>query len=166
MHGFLHDIIIAVIVATATGILFFMLKQPVIIAYLVAGIIIGPEIGPHLVTNPENIETISEIGLCLLLFIVGLEINIDMLRRAGKAMILPGAFQFALSVAFGWAFFMLIKIGVGHEILYIAAACALSSTAVVLKSLIDAHQIETRHGRITIGILVMQDIWAVVALII
>ena len=84
MHAFLADIGLAIVVASILGILAYRAGQPLIVAYLLAGIIIGPEIGPQLVKDPEHIDLISEIGLILLLFIIGLEINPNMILRSGK----------------------------------------------------------------------------------
>jgi len=167
MHSFLADISIAVIAATTLGIIFHFLRQPVIVGYLVAGIIIGPHVGPQLIHGTENIDVISEIGIVLLLFLVGLEMSFTTLSRGGKTFVIPGIGQFVLSFAAGIPFFIMAGMTadtVGAA--YLAAGCALSSTAIVVKSLYDGHEQETLHGRTSIGILIMQDLWALIVLVV
>ena len=72
MHGILPQIGIAILAATVLGFIFQFFRQPVILGYLVAGAVIGPEIGLGLVSDPADIEVTSELGLILLLFIIGL----------------------------------------------------------------------------------------------
>ncbi|MEQ8352246.1 MAG: cation:proton antiporter [Leptospiraceae bacterium] len=166
MHAFLADIGLAIVVASILGILAYRAGQPLIVAYLLAGIIIGPEIGPQLVKDPENIDLISEIGLILLLFIIGLEINPNMILRSGKLLLTTGVGQFALSVVMGLVFFSLAT-GIAmedHRILYLAIFGSLSSTAIVVKSLYDKYELDSLHGRVSLGILIFQDIWAIIIL--
>ncbi|HEY1405312.1 MAG TPA: cation:proton antiporter, partial [Spirochaetota bacterium] len=113
MHGFLADIATAIITATTLGIIFHFLRQPVIVGYLIAGIIIGPHIGPQLVHDVATIETISEIGIVLLLFLVGLEMDFGSISRGGKSFIIPGFGQFILSFALGIPFFIIAGITPG-----------------------------------------------------
>src|SRR3990172_4767339 len=108
MHGLLPEIGIAVLAATALGFIFQLFRQPVILGYLVAGALIGPQIGLKLVSNPTNIEVISEIGLILLLFIIGLDLNPTRLISAGKQLIYAGVGQFILCVIMGIGFFLVL----------------------------------------------------------
>ena len=154
MHGFLEDIGIAIIVATVVGIIAQRLKQPIILAYLAAGVIIGPEIGPKLINDPANVEIISEIGLILLLFIIGLEMNLQLLLASGKQILVAGAGQFLLCALLGVGFFILIGYPLSTQsldALYLALFCALSSTAIVVKLLHDKFELDTLPGRITLG---------------
>lgn len=167
MHGLLNDIGIAVISATMLGVLMLKLRQPVILGYLIAGALIGPQIGFQWVTDAGNIETISEIGLILLLFIIGLEMDLRKLISSGKALIVSGIGQFLLCVILGVLFFPLIGYGLkgaNIDALYISLICALSSTAIVVKLLYDKFELDTLPGRITLGILIIQDIWAILVL--
>ena len=111
MHGheLLHDIGLAIIVSTATGFLFHKLRQPIILGYLVAGIIIGPEFGSRLITNTDNIEIISELGLILLLFIIGLELNPQRLLSTARQILLAGLAQFWLTILMGFGFFFIFS---------------------------------------------------------
>lgn len=167
MHGLLSDIGIAVISATILGVLMIRLRQPVILGYLIAGALIGPQIGFQWVTDSVNIETISEIGLILLLFIIGLEMDLRKLISSGKALIVTGIGQFLLCVVLGVLFFSLVGYGIKSpniDALYISLVCALSSTAIVVKLLYDKFELDTLPGRITLGVLIIQDIWAILVL--
>ncbi|MDI6788293.1 MAG: cation:proton antiporter, partial [Planctomycetota bacterium] len=167
MHSLLQDIGISIIVATIIGIVTYRIKQPIILGYLIAGALIGPEIGLKLITHPANIEIISEIGLIFLLFIIGLEMNIPKIITSGKQVIIAGLGQYLLCVLLGLGFFSLLGYGLsGKNItgLYLALLCALSSTAVVVKLLYDKFEMDTLAGRITVGVLIIQDIWAILIL--
>lgn len=167
MHGLLHDLGITLLIATAVGYIVERFKQPAIVAYLIAGVIIGPEIGPQLVTNIENIDTISEIGLILLLFIVGLEMQPAHLVSILRKVYIAGIGQFILTVLSGMLFFATLGFslnGQNLEALYLALACSLSSTAIVIKILADKSQIDSHAGRLTVGVLLFQDIWAILLL--
>ncbi|MCA1575740.1 MAG: cation:proton antiporter [Acidobacteria bacterium] len=174
-HGpgnLLNNIGLCVIVAAILAFVANKLKQPALLAYLLAGVLIGPEIGFRLITDHATIEVISEIGLVLLLFIIGLEMDLKKLRASGKPVIATGVTQFLLCVALGIPFFLLLgfRIGdvnaVGGEfgLFYMAVAAAISSTMIVVKLLYDKFELDTLPGRITLGILVFQDIWAIIVL--
>lgn len=167
MHGILSEIGISILAATALGFVFQFFRQPVILGYLVAGAVIGPEIGLKLVSNPAGIEVISEIGLILLLFIIGLELNPAKLLSSGRQLIYAGVGQFLLSILIGVGFFMMMGYDLSKgriDALYLAMCCALSSTAIVVKILYDKLELDTLPGRISLGILIFQDIWAILIL--
>ena len=142
-------------------------KQPLIIAYLLTGVIIGPNIGLRWITDQESIQTVAEIGLILLLFVIGLEIDLRKMASGGAAVLLTGALQVPICIALGLGFFLLL--GVRDQpnnsaLLYLAACMSLSSTLVVVKILNDKFELDTLPGRITLGVLVIQDLWAVAML--
>ena len=163
----LSSIGIAVGAAALIAAVTWRFKQPLIIAYLLTGVIIGPNIGFHFVTNQESIQTVAEIGLILLLFVIGLEIDIRKMASGGAAVLLTGALKVPICIALGLGFFLLL--GVKNEpnnyaLLYLAACMSLSSTLVVVKILNDKFELDTLPGRITLGVLVIQDLWAVAML--
>ncbi len=167
MHGLLPEIGIAVLAATALGFIFQLFRQPVILGYLVAGALIGPQIGLKLVSNPANIEVIAEIGLILLLFIIGLDLNPTRLLSAGKQLLYAGLGQFILSVLMGIGFFLILGYSFvpgDIDALYLSLFCALSSTAIVVKLLYDKFELDTLPGRLSLGILIFQDMWAILIL--
>lgn len=167
MHSILPEIGIAVLAATVLGFVFHLCRQPVILGYLVAGALIGPQIGLKLVSDPANIEVISEIGLILLLFIIGLELNPAKLLSSGRKLIYAGIGQFVFCVLIGLGFFILLGYPLGGgriDALYLSLFCALSSTAIVVKLLYDKFELDTLPGRISLGILIFQDLWAILIL--
>ncbi len=165
MHTLVTDIGISVIVATVVGIVFHRMGQPIIVAYLLAGMIIGPHFTPQLVSNPENIEVISEIGLILLLFIIGLEMSPSHLESGGRSILITGGFQFPLSTLLGVVLLPLAFSGwTDLEFLYASAAAALGRTALVIKMLYDKLELDSVPGRMTVGILIFQDLWAILLL--
>lgn len=168
MHHLLTDIGIAITIATVTTLVVHFTRQPMILGYLVAGVIIGPHITPQLLHDPHNIELISEIGLILLLFIIGLELNPQNLIANGKTILITGLGQFPLNLLLAIGFFSIFAYQFGNaklEILYLGFFCSLSSTAIVVKGLYDKFELDTIPGRITVGILIFQDIWAILILV-
>jgi Kef-type K+ transport system membrane component KefB len=172
-HGdLLSGIGLCVAVAAICALIASKLKQPLLLAYLVAGLLIGPEVGFQLITDPGTIEAIAEIGLILLLFIIGLEMDLKKLRASGKPVIVTGILQFVICVVLGFFFYALLGFRIGQEeavggpfgLGYLAVTSALSSTMIVVKLLYDKFELDTLPGRITLGILVFQDIWAIVVL--
>lgn len=161
----LTDIAYGIIFAATAAHLARLLHQPLILGYVLGGVLLGTHLGFGLVTNEANIELISEIGLILLLFIIGMEINLRELVQMGKSMFTLGIVQFAACVGLGlFAFrFFGYRMGNGNfDLLYIAVAAALSSTLIVVKLLHDKFEIHTVAGRLTVGVLVLQDVWAIV----
>ena len=141
-------------------------RQPLLIAYLATGVIIGP-IGLGFIKDQASISTVAEIGLILLLFVIGLEIDLRRMAAGGTAVILTAALSVPICIALGVAFFMLIGVpNVPHEyaLLYLAACTSLSSTLIIVKILNDKFEIDTLPGRITLGVTVLQDLWAVAML--
>ncbi|EMJ98121.1 cation:proton antiporter [Leptospira alstonii] len=160
----LNDIALSIIFATFFSHIARVTKQPLILGYVAGGLLLGPNLGLGLVVNEESIELISEIGLILLLFIIGLEIDLKELARMGKSMFILGITQFVFCVLFGLLFFKGILAGFAgkFDLLYFAIALGISSTMIVVKLLHDKFEVSTIAGRLTIGVLVLQDIWAII----
>jgi Kef-type K+ transport system membrane component KefB/DNA-binding NarL/FixJ family response regulator len=166
MHAdVIQSISIAIITAMLFGFVAKWLRQPLILGYMIAGVVVGGTQGAGWVAT-EDIESISELGLILLLFMIGLEIDLKKLKKAGAPVISSGIFQFAACVGLGLLFFPLagFKSSTDHSVLYLAVATALSSTMIVVKLLYDKFELDTLPGRITLGVLVFQDIWAILFL--
>jgi len=162
----LSGIAICVGAAAVLALVSWRLRQPLILAYLLAGVIVGP-IGFRWVTDLASIQTVAEIGLILLLFVIGLEIDLRKLAAAGTPMLLTGALQVPVCIALGLGFFAALGAHVGggdYSLLYLAACMSLSSTLVVVKLLNDRMELDTLPGRISLGVLVIQDLWAVAML--
>jgi Kef-type K+ transport system membrane component KefB len=164
-HSFtlLNDIALSIIFAAAAGQLAKLARQPTILGYVLGGVALGAPLGLGLVSNPESIELISEMGLIFLLFIIGLEIQLPELARLGKSTFAVGLVQFGGCVGLGMLLFRPLGVEGGRfTLLYLAICAALSSTLIVVKLLHDKAEIHTTSGRLTIGVLVLQDIFAIV----
>lgn len=160
----LIDIGKSIFAAALFGVPAYFLGIPLIIAYITAGVVLGSRLGIGTIASPENISVLSEIGLVLLLFILGLEIDLRKLMQAGRAVLLNGALQFIGCAVLAYGFFLpyTANSDLGtFSLLYLAIACSLSSTLVVIKILSDKLNLNSLPSRITIGILVIQDIWAI-----
>lgn len=165
-HDTLTDIAICFVVAWLFGVVAHVLRQPALLAYLVAGYVIGPA-GTGQVTNPRSIEVISEIGLILLLFVIGLEIDLKRVLGSGRPILITAAIQIlgGFAIALGGALMLGVKLGEGDfAALYLAVAAVLSSTVIGIKILGDKRELDTLAGRITVGILVIQDVAAIIFL--
>jgi Kef-type K+ transport system membrane component KefB len=165
-HGplsLLDDIGWAIVFAAVAAHLARLARQPMLLGYVLGGVVLGGQIGLGLVTQAESIELISEIGLIFLLFIIGLEVDLREVAQLGKATFVVGIAQFFGCVALGMALFAPLALDGGpFWLLYLAIGAALSSTLVVVKLLHDKAEIHTAAGRLTIGILVLQDLFAIV----
>ena len=142
------------------------LRQPLILSYLLAGFAVGP-LGFRLIADMGSIETISELGLILLLFMIGLEIDLKQMLGAGKVITWTGASQVLGGTALGVGLFAFagFPLQAGSlDALYLAVAAALSSTVIVVKILYDKRELDTWPGRLTLGILVLQDLFAILFL--
>lgn len=167
MHlDILTQIALAIVTATVLAFLAKLARQPLILGYILAGVIIGPTEGLGWITT-HDIEPIAELGLILLLFMIGLEIDLKKLRKAGTTLATAGISQFLICTALGLgvAAFLGFARGDGSfSAVYFAVAMALSSTMIVVKLLYDKSELDTVPGRITLGILVFQDVWAILFL--
>src|SRR5437764_12659645 len=164
----LSGIAICVAAAALLALVGWRLRQPLILAYLLAGVVIGP-IGFRWVTDLASIQTVAEIGLILLLFVIGLEIDLKKLASAGPPMLLTGALQVPICIALGLGYFALFGARVGggdYSLIYLAACMSLSSTLVGIKLLAYRTERDTLPGRITLGVIVIQDLWAVLMLVV
>jgi Kef-type K+ transport system membrane component KefB len=157
-----------IIISAIVTILARVIRQPPIIAYLISGIIVGPLLF-NLVGSAngsaEFLQTISRFGVAFLLFIVGLSLDFRLLKEIGKISAITGTIQVAIVSFLGF----LISMFFGFDKIsatYIGVALAFSSTVVVVKILSDKKEIDTLHGRIALGILIIQDILASIALMI
>lgn len=150
-----------IIVATLGGFLARFCRQPLIPAYILAGVVLGPWLA--LITNSDIINTLSLTGIAFLLFIVGLELDVTKLRDIGHVATIGGIVQVLLTFVFGFLLSRLLGFSDMHS-LYLGIILSFSSTMVVIKLLGDKRELTTLHGRIVIGILLIQDIVAIFAL--
>jgi len=168
MSGLPPDLIIVteiglmIIIATFLGFIVKLSRQPLIPAYILTGVIIGPLI-LGLVKDPELISSLSQIGVAFLVFTAGIEIKLKKLKEVGKVASFGGLTQ--VLVMFFLAFLIAIWLGFsGKAPVYIGLVVAFSSTMIVITLLAKKKEINSLHGRIIIGFLIIQDIAAIIAL--
>ena len=162
--GITADIAIIIVAALMGGLIAQQLKQPLILGYIIAGVVVGPYTGGVTVTDIHNIELLAEIGVALLLFALGLEFSFKELKPVRKVALIGTPIQMILTIAYGFAIGRLLGFG---EIasLWIGALISLSSTMVILKSMMNRGLIGTLSSRVMIGMLIIQDL-AVIPLMI
>jgi Kef-type K+ transport system membrane component KefB len=166
MHELIRDITLCILFAWVLGLLAHFSRQPLILAYLIAGFFIGP-FGMGWVKSQDSINVISELGLIFMLFMIGLEIDLKKIVRAGKVILFAAGGQLIGGVLLGILFFVGIGLSMGNghfDALYLCIACALSSTVIIVKVLYEKRELDTLPGRITLGVLVLQDIFAILFL--
>ena len=158
----LFDISIVIVAATVLAYLAHILKQPLIPGYIIAGLLIGP-VGIGLVTNSEVISTFSELGIALLLFIVGMELTFSRLKSVGSKSAIIGIAEVLIMTLLGY----IVALALGFTpiaSIYIGLVLAFSSTMVVIKMLADRKKLDTLHARLMLGILLTQDIIVILVL--
>src|SRR5689334_11445812 len=166
MHELIGDITFSILFAWVLGLLAHFSRQPLILAYLVAGFFIGP-FGMGWVKSQESFAVISELGLIFMLFMIGLEIDLKKIIRAGPVILFAAGGQLIGGCLLGVFFFMGIGLALGggaFDALYLTVACALSSTVIIVKVLYEKRELDTLPGRVTLGVLVLQDLFAILFL--
>ncbi len=149
--------------ATFIGIIGQKLRQPLIIMFLAAGILAGPS-ALGIIQSHQQIELLAQIGIALLLFIVGLKLDLHLIRITGPVALATGLGQIIFTSIIGF----IISISLGMSILnaaYVAVALTFSSTIIIVKLLSDKKEIDSLHGQIAVGFLIVQDIAAILALV-
>jgi predicted Kef-type K+ transport protein len=149
--------------AAVAGLLASRLRQPVIIAFIGIGVLVGP-VGFDWVEAEGPVQLMAELGIALLLFVVGLRLDFHLVRATGLVALATGLGQVAASSALGFGVARLLGMEVTAS-LYVALALAFSSTIIVVKLLADRREIDQLHGRISVGFLIVQDIVVVLAMI-
>jgi Kef-type K+ transport system membrane component KefB len=163
MEHLILEIGIVIIGSVVMGVLLYFLKQPLILAYILAGILLGP-FGFGLIHDLEFIHGIATIGIMLMLFLVGLEMNTSRLKDLGTVALAVGIGQITFTGLFGFmiiSFFDFTMI----QSLYITASLVFSSTVIAVKLMSDKKDTKSFYGQICIGTLIVQDIVAIIALL-
>ncbi len=160
--GFL-ELAIVVLVAAAAGIVAKLLRQPVVLAYLATGVLIG-YFGFFNFADKEVFGIFSDLGIMFLLFLVGLQINYSSLRLVGRASIIVGAGQIIFTAVFGFLIATVFHFNY-LEAAYIAIALTFSSTIIVVKLLSDKKDLNSLYGKISVGFLLVQDLAAILILV-
>jgi Kef-type K+ transport system membrane component KefB len=159
--GFLEEIGIITVCAALLVALGRMIRMPAIVVYLLCGVLIGPVLG--WVEMSEGLGLVSELGIALLLFLVGLELSFAKIRDVGKVAIVAGIGQVVFTAAGGYVLCWLLDFGV-MESLFLATGLTFSSTVVVVKLLDEKGELDSLYGRIAVGIFLVQDLVVILIL--
>jgi|WetSurMetagenome_2_1015567.scaffolds.fasta_scaffold16446_3 monovalent cation:H+ antiporter-2, CPA2 family len=158
MNEFLiiQDIVVILLVSLPIIFLFKKINLPSIVGFLIAGMIIGPY-GFNLIRSVNQISVMAEIGVMLLMFTIGLEFSLSQLIRIKRFLLIAGGFQLLITIVICTIIFSALGIGF-NQVIFFSLLVSLSSTAIVLKILSDKDELEAPHGKISIGILIFQDL--------
>jgi Kef-type K+ transport system membrane component KefB len=162
MHEPFGEFALLLLIAATVGAVATRLKQPVLIAYIAVGILVGPAVF-GLVRTHDQIDLLAQVGVSVLLFLVGLKLDLQHVRHIGPVALATGLGQLGFTIAFG--FLIVLALGKGvMEALYVAVALTFSSTIIIVKLLSDKRELDSLHGRIAVGFLIVQDIAVVIAM--
>ncbi|MEM9781004.1 MAG: cation:proton antiporter, partial [Pseudomonadota bacterium] len=164
IDGYLfYEIAALLTLAAVVGLVGLFLRQPLIVSFIATGILAGPA-ALDFVRATEPVDLLAELGIAVLLFLVGLKLDLGMIRSVGSVALLTGLGQVGFTTAFGF----LIGVALGLDTvtaLYVAIALTFSSTIIIVKLLSDKREIDSLHGRIALGFLIVQDLVVVLAML-
>jgi Kef-type K+ transport system membrane component KefB len=163
MHIFI-EIGFILLIATFISIIMRILKQPLVVGYILSGIVAGPYV-LNIVQSVESIELFAKLGIAILLFIVGLNLRPTVIREVGKVALVTGLGQIIFTSVIGFGLMQILGFGITASI-YGAIALTFSSTIIILKLLSDKGDLEKLYGKISIGFLLVQDIVATIILLV
>lgn len=164
MHEPFAELAFLLIITSIVGVIAVHLRQPVLIAYILVGILVGPA-GFSFVQAHDQIDLLAQIGVTVLLFLVGLKLDLQHVRHIGPVALATGLGQLAFTIIFGFLLILLL----GKDwltALYVAIALTFSSTIIIVKLLTDKRELDALHGRIAVGFLIVQDIAVVLAMMV
>jgi len=165
IHGSsFYEFAVLLILAAIVGGLGMALRQPLIIGFIVVGILVGPS-AMGIVQSGDEIALLAKLGIAILLFIVGLKLDLKLIRSLGSVAAIIGLVQISLTVALGAGLSMLLGFSIETAFL-IGVSLAFSSTIIIIKILSDKREIDSIHGRIALGVLIVQDLAVVVSMIV
>jgi Kef-type K+ transport system membrane component KefB/voltage-gated potassium channel Kch len=163
MNSIFIEITLVLILAGAIAYMVSLLKQPSIVAYIITGLIVGP-LGYYKLHNGTALSGLAQIGITLLLFMVGLELDVTQLKKLGKNVLLAGMGQVVVTSAVGFGILRLLGFTTTSS-LFIAPALTFSSTIIVVKLLSEKRDLQSLYGKLVIGIFLTQDLVSIIILI-
>ncbi|HUE92172.1 cation:proton antiporter family protein [Pseudomonas sp.] len=158
-----QEVAVLLALSALVGAIAVKLRQPLIIAYILVGILAGPAV-LGLSSENEPLELLAEIGITVLLFVVGLKLDMRLVRTLGPVALATGLGQLTFTIIFGYGLCYLLGLE-WLTALYVAVALTFSSTIIIVKLLSDKGEIDSLHGRIAMGFLIVQDIAVVLAML-
>ncbi|HHH48654.1 MAG TPA: sodium:proton exchanger [Gammaproteobacteria bacterium] len=157
------EMAVLLLLAAVIGVIAVRLRQPLIVAFIAVGVLAGPSALGWVSAN-DQVDLLAKLGIALLLFVVGLKLDLHIIRTMGPVALAAGLGQVFFTSVVGY--FIAIALGMGAiTALYVAVALTFSSTIIIVKLLSDKREVDALHGRIAIGFLIVQDIVVVLAMI-
>jgi len=157
-----YEITALLVLAAMIGLFSLLLRQPLIVSLIAVGVLAGPS-ALDIVQSHEYIELMGELGIALLLFLVGLKLDLNLVRSLGLVSLATGLGQVLFTAVMG--FFIAVAIGLDvRTSIYVAVALTFSSTIIIVKLLSDKKEVDSLHGRIALGFLIVQDLVVVIAM--
>ncbi len=150
--------------AAGIGLLGLLLRQPLIVSFIAVGLLAGPSV-LDVVRSDAEIELLSNLGIAVLLFLVGIKLDVKLIRSLGRIALLTGLGQVLFTSVFGYLIGLALGLGQVTS-LYVAVALTFSSTIIIVKLLSDKREIDSLHGQIALGFLIVQDLVVVLAMIV
>lgn len=161
-----HQLTAVTLLAAVAGVVAHKLRQPLILAFIFVGLLVGPDaLGIVGGSNVAALETLSELGIALLLFMVGLKLDPKLIKMLGTSAVVTGVLQVAVTTVVGALVCGLLGFDV-RESLFLGLALSFSSTIIVVKLLTDKRSLDSLYGRMALGILIMQDIIVILAAVV
>lgn len=158
------EVALLLVMAAGIGLLGTLLRQPLIVSFIAVGLLAGPS-ALDVVRSDAQITLLSELGIAVLLFLVGIKLDVKLIRSLGAVSVLTGLGQVTFTAFFGYL--IGLSLGLGHVTsLYVAVALTFSSTIIIVKLLSDKREIDALHGQIALGFLIVQDLVVVLAMIV
>jgi Kef-type K+ transport system membrane component KefB len=152
------------VMAAVIGFVGIILRQPLIVAFIAVGLIAGPSV-LDVARSDAQIGLLSKLGIAVLLFLVGIKLDVKLIRSLGRVALMTGLGQVLFTSVFGYL--IGLGLGLGHVTsLYVAVALTFSSTIIIVKLLSDKREIDSLHGQIALGFLIVQDLVVVLAMIV
>lgn len=159
-----YEIAALLVLAAGVGLVGVLLRQPLIVSFIAVGILAGPSV-LGLARSDEHINLLAELGIAVLLFLVGLKLDIKLVRTLGPVALMTGLGQVAFTSIIGFGIGLALGLNITTS-LYVAVALTFSSTIIIVKLLSDKREIDSLHGRIALGFLIVQDLVVVLAMIV
>jgi Kef-type K+ transport system membrane component KefB len=159
-----NEVAALLVLAALTGMVGLLLRQPLIVSFIVVGLIAGPS-ALDIVHSKDQIKLLSELGIAILLFLVGIKLDIKLIKSIGWVSVLTGLGQVAFTSIIGYLIGLMIGLDAISS-LYLAVALTFSSTIIIVKLLSDKREIDSLHGQIALGFLIVQDLVVVMAMIV
>ena len=163
-HSPFAEVAVLLVLAAVAGFVGILLRQPLIVSFIAVGLIAGPS-ALDLVHSDEQISLLSKLGISILLFLVGIKLDVKLIRSLGPVALLTGLGQVAFTSIFGYL--IALALGLDHlTSIYVAVALTFSSTIIIVKLLSDKREIDSLHGQIALGFLIVQDLVVVLAMVV